>query len=300
MNSVNFLDLARQGKNQWWRYLIGVLSVLACWLFSSLIVGMIAFLYWLAKVKLPAAEAVGEIQKFEAWLHKPNLIVYVFLNSQFIPILLTIFAITKWLHQRPVGTLISGGRSLNWQRIFTGFWVWGLLLALIQIPLYLMHPQAYKFTFDPSNWFIFVAIALVLTPLQTSTEEFFFRGYILQGMGLLVRNRVALSVLNGIVFAIPHLSNPEMARNPNLIALTYIGIGIFLAYITLRDQSLDLALGAHTANNLYSFLLVNTADSVMPTNALITNMKPEHPAASLLVLILMIGMFNFWIFKGKS
>jgi uncharacterized protein len=300
MNSVNFLDLARQGKNQWWRYLIGVLSVLACWLFSSLIVGMIAFLYWLAKVKLPAAEAVGEIQKFEAWLHKPNLIVYVFLNSQFIPILLTIFVITKWLHQRPVGTLISGGRSLNWQRIFTGFWVWGLLLALIQIPLYLMHPQAYKFTFDPSNWFIFVAIALVLTPLQTSTEEFFFRGYILQGMGLLVRNRVALSVLNGIVFAIPHLSNPEMARNPNLIALTYIGIGIFLAYITLRDQSLDLALGAHAANNLYSFLLVNTADSVMPTNALITNMKPEHPAASLLALILMIGMFNFWIFKRKS
>jgi uncharacterized protein len=51
-------------------------------------------------------------------------------------------------------------------------------------------------------------------------------------MGLLVRNRVVLAVLNGILFTIPHLSNPEIAREPGLIALNYLGMGIFLAYIT--------------------------------------------------------------------
>ncbi len=300
MNSVNFLDLARQGKNQWWRYLIGILSILTVWVLGSTIVVAIAFFYWTASTGLSADAAINGAQKFDTWLQTPSTIVYIFLNLPFVFPLLTIFVLTKWFHQRPIGTLISVRRSPNWKRIFAGAWVWGLLFLLAEIPLYLMHPQAYKFTFEPLSWLILVAVAFVLTPLQTSAEEFFFRSYLLQGMGLLVRNRVVLAVLNGILFTIPHLSNPEIAREPGLIALNYLGMGIFLAYITLRDQSLDLALGAHAANNLCSFLLVNTADSVMPTNALVTVMQPEHPAISLLILVIMVGMFNFYFFGRQT
>jgi uncharacterized protein len=296
MNSVNFLDLARQGKNQWWRYLIGILSILTIWLLTSTIVVAIAFLYWMANTGLSTDTSIYGAQKFDAWLQTPNTMVYIFLNLPFVFPLLTIFVLTKWFHQRPIGTLISARRSPNWKRIFAGAWVWGLLFILSEVLLYLMHPQAYKFTFEPLSWLILVSVAFVLTPLQTSAEEFFFRSYLLQGMGLLVRNRVVLAVLNGILFTIPHLSNPEIARNPGLIALNYFGMGIFLAYITLRDQSLDLALGAHAANNLCSFLLVNTADSVIPTNALVTVTQPEHPAISLLILAIMVGMFNFYFF----
>jgi uncharacterized protein len=296
MNSVNFLDLARQGKNQWWRYLIGILSILTIWLLSSTIVVAIAFLYWMASTGLSADAVINGAQKFDDWLQTPETVVYIFLNLPFVFPLLTIFVLTKWFHQRPIGTLISARRSPNWKRIFAGAWVWGLLFILSEVLLYLMHPQAYKFTFEPLSWLILVSVAFVLTPLQTSAEEFFFRSYLLQGMGLLVRNRVVLAVLNGILFTIPHLSNPEIARNPGLIALNYFGMGIFLAYITLRDQSLDLALGAHAANNLCSFLLVNTADSVIPTNALVTVTQPEHPAISLLILAIMVGMFNFYFF----
>lgn len=298
MSSDNFLDLARQGKNQWWRYLIGILSILACWLVSNVIVVAIAFIYWMATTKL--SSAIDEVGMFQAWLEKPDTMGYIFINLTFILPLISIFIFTRLLHQRPAGTLISARRLPNWKRIFSGFWVWGLLSALMQIPLFLMHPQAYTITFEPLNWFILVAVALILTPLQTSAEEFFFRGYLLQGLGLLVKNRLALSVLNGILFAIPHLSNPEMARDPALVALNYLSMGIFLAYITLRDQSLDLALGVHAANNLYFFLIVNTADSVIPTKAIITITNPEHPAISLLVFAVIAGMFNFWLFSKKS
>jgi uncharacterized protein len=298
MSSDNFLELARQGKNQWWRYLIGILSILACWLVSNVIVVAIAFVYWMATTNL--SSAADDAVTFAVWLQKPDTIVYIFLNLTFILPLFSIFIFTRLLHQRPVGTLISAQRSLNWKRIFTGFWVWGLLSALMQIPLFLMNHQAYQITFEPLNWFVLVVVALILTPLQTSAEEFFFRSYLLQGMGLLVKNRLALSVLNGILFAIPHLSNPEMARDPALAALNYLSMGIFLAYITLRDQSLDLALGTHAANNLYIFLFVNTTDSVIPTKAIITILEPEHPAISLLVFVLIAGMFNFLLFSKKS
>jgi uncharacterized protein len=300
MNSVNFLDLARQGKNQWWRYLIGILSILTIWLLSSTIVVAIAFMYWMASAGLSADTAIHGAQKFDVWLQTPDTMVYIFLNLPFVFPLLTIFVLTKWFHQRPIGTLISARRSPNLKRIFAGAWVWGLLFILTEVLLYLMHPQAYKFTFEPLSWLILASVAFVLTPLQTSAEEFFFRSYLLQGMGLLVRNRVVLAVLNGILFTIPHLSNPEIARNPGLIALNYFGMGIFLAYITLRDQSLDLALGAHAANNLCSFLLVNTADSVIPTNALVTVSQPEHPAISLLILAIMVGIFNFYFFGRQT
>jgi uncharacterized protein len=298
MSSNNFLDLARRGKNQWWRYLIGILSILACWLVSNVIVVAIAFVYWMATTTL--SSAVDEGGTFLDWLEKPDTMGYIFINLTFILPLFSIFIFTKLLHQRSAGTLISAQRSLNWKRIFSSFWIWFLLAALIQIPLFLMNPQAYQITFEPLNWFILVAVALILTPLQTSAEEFFFRGYLLQGMGLLVKNRLVLSVLNGILFAIPHFSNPEMARDPALVALNYISMGIFLAYITLRDQSLDLALGVHAANNLFFFLLVNTTDSVIQTKAVITVTKLEHPAISLLAFVVMAGILNFWVFGKKT
>jgi uncharacterized protein len=299
MNSTNFLNLARQGKNQWWRYLIGILIILIGGFIGELVVVVAAAIYWISITGLSIQAAIGDLEKFETWLRNPNSLNYVILNLPFIIFLFAIFIVVKYLHKRPFGTLISRKRSPNWKRIFAGFWVWGLLSLLSQIPLYLMNPPVYKLT---ASWNILslLPVAFILTPLQTSAEEFFFRGYLLQGMGLLLSNRIVLCLLNGILFTIPHLANPEMARNPGLIALNYLSIGIFFAYITLRDQSLDLALGVHAANNLSGALLVNTEDSVLPTQALITITDPEHPAISLLVILLMIMAFHMWFFSRKS
>jgi uncharacterized protein len=285
MHSSNFLNLARQGKNQWWRYLIGILAILICWLvIGGLISIIVAFIAWMRETGMSPVQIQADPDKFQrdmqAWLETPGIPAYVSLNLQFIFFLAGTFMVVKWLHQRPVGSLISGRRS--------------------QISLYLLDPATFKFTFDAAHWLPLLPIALILTPLQTSAEEFFFRSYLLQGLGLLLRNRVVLTLLNSIIFAVPHFFNPEMARNPGLMALNYLTMGILLAYITLRDQSLDLALGVHAANNLFGALVVNTEDSVLPTRALITVMKPEHPAISLLVLLLMTAAFCYWFFGRRS
>jgi uncharacterized protein len=300
MTSANFLDLAKQGKNQWWRYLIGVLSILLVWLVIGTIAAAIALVFFLVGSGVPIDRIMNDQAAFEQWLKTPTIGAYVVVNLQFIFLIAATFMVVKWLHQRPIGTLISGRRSPNWSRIWSGFWVWGLLLALFQVPLYFLNPQSFQWTFEPQYWVILVAIALILTPIQTSAEEFFFRGYLLQGKGLLLRNRLALCLISGIIFALPHFLNPEMARDPVLMGLNYLGMGIFFAYITLRDQSLDLALGVHAANNLYSALLVNTQDSTLPTKALLTVSQPEPPAVSLLVLTLMVILFYGWFFRRRS
>ena len=148
----------------------------------------------------------------------------------------------------------------------------------------------------------FVLLALILVPVQTSAEELFFRGYILQGVGLRMRNIWVLSAISGLLFGLPHLLNPEASVNYPLLFLYYFTFGFSLAYITLRDGRLELALGAHAANNLFSVIFANYTLTVLPTPSLFTitvlDAVYSVPAA-------LIGMAIFvWLFtthlRGKE
>jgi len=66
-----------------------------------------------------------------------------------------------------------------------------------------------------------------------------------------------------------------------------------LAWVTYRDKSLELAIGAHFANNLLAALLVSSQDSALPSVSLLT--LPEvawGPAA--LVSVIMVPIF-IWL-----
>ncbi len=72
-----------------------------------------------------------------------------------------------------------------------------------------------RYTFNASflqTWPYLLA-ALLLIPLQTSAEEFFFRGYLLQGSRRLTKNWLVLSLLNGVLFTLPHLGNVEVEKD---------------------------------------------------------------------------------------
>ena len=56
-----------------------------------------------------------------------------------------------------------------------------------------------------------------------------------------------------------HIANPEVDKLGNIIMIYYIGTGFFLGILTLMDDGMELALGFHAANNLFTALLV-TAD----------------------------------------
>ena len=159
-------------------------------------------------------------------------------------------------------------------RLFQGFGLWFALAAVFQLVEFVLYPQRLVYTFDPARWFFFLPIVLILTPIQTSAEELLFRGYWLRGTGRLTRNFIILCILNGILFALPHMFNPEVTANPNstvLLFLNYFLTGAALALFTLRDNRLELALGAHAANNLFAGLVVNYTDSALMTPSILTN-----------------------------
>jgi hypothetical protein len=151
---------------------------------------------------------------------------------------------------------------------------------------YLINPEIYTIVFNPGRFFLFALVVLLLTPMQTTAEELLFRGYLLQATGHLGRNFWLLALVNGILFMVPHLGNPELVASAILLPLFYLSIGAFFAFITLRDNSAELAIGAHAANNLYSALFANYANSALQTESifLITELDAVYALISFWVM----------------
>ena len=300
--SQSYLDIARQGRNSWWRYLLGILIILFLWLIVG---GIISLIFATILVTVPLAQRGLESQELQQQLQQqlqqfmttPSVGAYITVNIPSIFFCLGIVLVVIGLHRRSFRTLISADGSINFKHLFNGFLVW-VIVSMIPIPIdYFLNPQNYVFTFNPTQWFLLLPIALILTPIQTSAEEFFFRGYLLQGLGLITRQSFVLMIVSSLLFAVPHFANPEMQRGPVWLALIYLAFGVFLALITLKDNRLELALAVHAANNL-RFLLFNTKDSALPAPAVWMINDPGDPRLDLVLFLVQSAIF-YYVFFGR-
>jgi len=295
----SFLKSAKEGRNAGWRYLGGILLAIGF--------GFIGF-QW---VGIPVAEAINDfvaifpdtltpaeleenINQFEPYSLE---ISYIAIHIAYLFFSAGILIAVKFLHQRKAFTLISPSAAFAWSRFALGFSLWFGLASLQTGVEFLLHQDAFSWNFRPSAWLAFLPWALLLTPIQTSAEELFFRGYLLQGLSLLVRHPIALTLIASLPFAIAHWSNPEMARGSGWIGLTYLLMAIFLTVLTLRDNRLELALGVHAANNLFIVLLVNTTDSTLPSPALIIQHTPTDPRFTFMSLLVATTAFYGLVFR---
>lgn len=289
----DYLEVASQGRNEWWRYLLSFPAILMLWF----IVGSIPVVLLMAYVSMDSDPATGF--SGTGFTGIPVIVEFLFTMSSFIPFLAATFLAVKFIHARPVKTLVTGKANIRWGRIFAGAGVWFLIAALLALVEALLYPGRYVLTFQPVTWLLFALLAIILIPIQTSAEEFFFRGYLLQWMGLRLKNIWLLSLLNGVLFFLPHAVNPEMATNSLLIGLGYFAMGFFLALITLRDEGMELALGMHAANNLFAALFANYTITALPSPSLFT-VQTLDPVFSLVSLIIGLIVFYSVFFLTRS
>ena len=291
--SQTYLDIARQGKNNWWRYLLGIILILFFWFIVGGIAAGILLILPLASQGLSSLELT---QQIEASLRKPSIQTYLIINIQFIFFCFGIFLSMKWLHQRRFLTLVGADAKIRWQRFFQGFGVWFLIQSILFAISYALNPNDLEFAFKPVQWLILLACALILTPIQTSTEELFFRGYILQGLGLITKQPLILMIINGVLFMLPHLANPEVQRGFLWMALYYFAFGVFCTLLTLKDNRLELAFGAHAANNLFVILFVSTKDSVIQVPAIWLAKETGSAQSGLIWFLVKCALFYLIIF----
>jgi membrane protease YdiL (CAAX protease family) len=185
----------------------------------------------------------------------------------------------------------------------TGFGVLFALVVLSTFVEFLVYPSS--FTLGPSlaAFVPFALLALVLTPIQTTAEEVFFRGYLVQGASLISFNFLFLAVASGVLSMVPHLlANPELDAGFLPVALYYFGFGAFLAWVSLRDGTLELAIGAHAANNLYGAIVLTFEGSALNTPSLFYTDR-FVPAYNLIQFVVAAALFYlavFVLFKRRT
>jgi membrane protease YdiL (CAAX protease family) len=96
----------------------------------------------------------------------------------------------------------------------------------------------------------YIAFAVALLVLAAAAEEVVFRGWLLKQMGAFTRHPGLLIAINGLLFATIHF-------DPNIDAfLVRAAMGAGLTWMTLRTGGIELAIGAHAANNIVILLLI--------------------------------------------
>ena len=106
-----------------------------------------------------------------------------------------------------------------------------------------LSPEDYEFNFKLVPFLTLAVLAILMIPIQTSMEEYFIRGYMMQGLGIMTKNRWFPLVFTSLLFGLMHILNPEVDKLGYGILVFYIGTGFFLGIITLMDEGLELALG---------------------------------------------------------
>jgi len=275
--AVRYLALADTGHNAWWRYGLGIAVITASWLIGG------AYAYDFV-LYLP----LGAVSEFVA------------VNASILMLLVGVVVVTAVLHRRSWRTLITPYPQIDWRRMAQGAAVWVVLSLIFSVIEHLLYPGRYVWSLDLQRWLPFALAALLLTPLQCAAEELVFRGYVLQGLGRIMRRPVVLAIFSSVLFTLPHLYNPEVAAyGLAIMAANYFFMGLFLAGVALRDGRLELAIGAHAGNNLLLALIVRYDDSVFETESLFTAGALD-PVYSLLTLIVSALLFYWWFFRRSS
>lgn len=286
------------GKNDVLFYLLGIAAA------------MLGYLVFQAILVLPLiSAATSHGIAMETILKTPNILfnpdaiginrslLLALMMGMFVFTLLFFTLAIKYFQKKPLSSVITGFEKIRWKRYFFSFSIWGILIILSTTLSYFMSSEEIEIRFDFPKFLILLLVSVLLIPIQTATEEILFRGYLMQGFGLVFKNGIIPLIITSVIFGLMHGTNPEVEKHGLLIMLPYYTFfAVFLGLLTLLDEGLELAMGIHCANNLVSALLVCSKSSVLQTDSIFYT-SIENPAGEFLSWIVMASICFFIIFK---
>ncbi|MFQ3350958.1 MAG: membrane protease YdiL (CAAX protease family) [Candidatus Marivariicella framensis] len=210
-----------------------------------------------------------------------------------------VWLVVRKIHEQSLTSVVTARKRIDFKRILFAFGLWSFIMASMILFDYMTSPENYVWNFKPIPFLFMFLIAIVFIPLQTSLEEFLFRGYLMQGFGNLFRNRLAPLLLTSLIFGSLHLANPEVSKLGYGIMIYYIGTGLFLGIMTLMDEGVELAIGWHAANNLTGALLVTADWTAFQTNSVLKDISEPNLYGEMLISICIIYPVILFIFSKK-
>lgn len=235
--------LLRNPRTAWWSIVLGVFAILAGWMFASVLI--------LSIQQGIREDPEGTVSWFGLLATNLSLIALI-------PV--CILVATKLNHQTP-GLLSSVTAKLRW-RPLAWFAVAAVVLELVMLGV--IEIGGVDLLGDGSGGVAKDAAAVIAVTLLTSTfqaagEEYFFRGYLLQAVGALVRSSVVAVLVTTVLFTMAHGIWPW--ESPALFVDRF-AFGLVAGLLVIRTGGLEAAIAVHAANNVATFIFAALTDSV--------------------------------------
>ncbi|MEE9365018.1 MAG: CPBP family intramembrane glutamic endopeptidase [Cellulophaga sp.] len=280
-----YIEQGRKGTIGMWKFLILPLGFLA-----------MVVVNYISTINSPIDVTVL-MQKLIEELGRNTVFVILLL-----PLAVGLFVVWGWvklIHQQSITSLTTSRKKVDWKRVFFSFFLWTTVtLVMTGIGIFLA-PEDYVFNFKLVPFITLMVVSIILVPMQTSFEEYLFRGHMMQGIGLVAKNRWMPLVITSVLFGLMHLANPEVEKLGYGIMVYYIGTGFFLGILTLMDEGLELALGFHAANNLITALLVTADWTAFQTDSIYRDISEPVLGWDVFVPVLVVYPILLFIMSKK-
>ena len=283
-----FINQAYKGDNTWWR--VVVTTALTAGIFVA---NFITYFFMTKEEMDKVYQSLSEIPN--------NLALFINL-SPFIFLLGLLFILVRLLHKRSILSLTTSRAKVDYKKIFFSFGLIVLMTVAAFAVSYSMDSSTILWNFNPMKFAVLFFISILLFPFQIGFEEYLFRGYLMQQIGIITKNRWFPLLITSVMFGVFHSANPEVAKMGYGVMVFYIGTGFFLGIMTLMDESLELALGFHLGNNLMAALLITADFSAIHTDAVFKYSGVANPTDMLnemIVSILIVYPIILFIFAKK-
>lgn len=249
-------QLARTTAHRWWRPLLGTLLIVAGYLLVSVIVLFGGFFVSLL-LGTPLLRSDG------VTFTQPLLGMGVTLLSLALGLPI-VYGVTWLVQRRPPGTLSSVLGRLRW-----GWLLSCVLLALLAgvlgqaaiVLTYALTGEPVSGLFGWAGWDRFLpglVITLLLVPFQAASEEYVFRGWLLQAFGAYLRTPWPAILLGAAGFTALH-------GYTDWGILDVFAFGALMGWLAVRTGGLEAPIALHVVNNVLGFGISAAAGTIEDT-----------------------------------
>ncbi|WP_296384590.1 type II CAAX endopeptidase family protein [Winogradskyella sp.] len=251
---MNYIQQAYKGQRELWMFILTTFLVAGIFIAN--------FVFYLIS---DPADLDAAMDMMKTW---PSIISLIVNLLPFAFLLGLLFILVKYIHQRSILSLTTARSKVDFKRILFSFSMVCIFTLVSFFIGYSIDSSEIVFQFNLGKFALLFFVSIILFPFQIGLEEYLFRGYLMQHIGVLVKNKWFPLIITSVLFGIAHSANPEVgAIGFWEMMIFYVGTGLLLGIMTLMDDGLELALGFHLGNNLLASLLVTADWTALQTDA---------------------------------
>ena len=292
-----YIEQAQKNLSDWWRYLIGGFIIFFFWQIIGGIPIITAILY---KVGLEGLSTLEDPEKMFTVLENSSL-TFFYLMLTFVIGLIGLLFTTKFLHNQTITNLTTSRSKIDWKRIAFAFFTWGLIsVSMTCLDVFYFRPDEYLYNFNFDRFLILAVLAILLVPLQTSFEEYLFRGYLMQGIGNVTRIKKSLYYVLITIFCLVSYIYLIYNLLPSNIVLNIILFALY-QFLIIKLFNLTSLTVKFIESNLYKTLYKMFSTYLTPlifTSVVFGLMHIVNPEVDKLGYFIMIFYIGTGFFLG--